>query len=257
MIFGLLCVFWQLRPLLVCRYNRSMKLLSVLILALIQPNMERSDHSAGTVAPLSLEQQRDVSCVAILAIVASEQEKGIAAALSYPLLADRGAQYSGIIGEEVMAETGRTREQVKTEILNAVASHQARVRETDMPDDIVAAQMATCLPLLDSVVPPKPMPTLDQCAAMLQLAYEAVYAREKLSKTAQDLKTLAFVLDSRAREELKKNGYSGTESDIILTRIREEMKKPNLSGKAGTDDLDIDHCFTLAAPKPKDQKFEH
>ncbi|MEO9468271.1 hypothetical protein [Parasphingorhabdus sp.] len=234
-----------------------MKLLSVLVLALLQPNAEAPDRIAAPLAPLTDEQQRDLSCVAILAIVASEQEKANETALRYPLLADRGAQYAGMVGEAVMAETGRTREQVRAGILEAVASHQARVRQVDTPDDIIAAQMAICMPLLDAVLPPKPKPSLNQCAAMLQLAYEAVYAREKLSKTAQDLKTLAFVLDNRAREELKKNGYSGTESDIILTRIREEMQNTDRSSNASSDDLDIDHCFALAAPKPKDQKIAH
>lgn len=242
---------------MVYRYDGFMKLMSLLLFALVQPNTEVSNHVPAVPAPLTVEQQRDLSCVAILAIVAFEQEKGMESALRYPLLASRGGKYAGLIGERILAETGRTREQVKTELLAAVADHQARVLEADTPDDIISAQMATCLPLLDTVVPPSPKPTLNQCAAMLQLAYDQVYAREKLSKTAQDLKTLAFVLDNRAREGLKKNGYSGTESDIILTRIREEMQNTDPSSNAGTGDLDIDHCFTLAAPKPKDQKIEH
>lgn len=242
---------------MIYRYDGFMKLMSLLLLALVQTNTEASNHVPAVPAPLTVEQQRDLSCVAILAVVAFEQEQGMESALQYPLLASRGGKYAGLIGERILAETGRTREQVKTELLAAVANHQARVLEADTPDDIISAQMATCLPLLDAVVPPLPKPTLNQCAAMLQLAYDQVYAREKLSKTAQDLKTLAFVLDNRAREDLKKNGYSGTESDIILTRIREEMQNTDPSSNAGTGDLDIDHCFTLAAPKPKDQKIEH
>ncbi|SIN61874.1 hypothetical protein SAMN02745824_0970 [Parasphingorhabdus marina DSM 22363] len=197
--------------------------------------------------------------MAILAIVASEQETGISTDLDYPLLADRGAEYAGLTGVRIMAETGKTQEQVREDILAAVAAHQARVKDTGAPAELVRDQMAICLPLLDAVVPPRPKPTLNQCAAMLQLAYEQVYAREKLSRTAQDLKTLAFVLDSRAREKLKAQGYSGNESDIILTRAREEMRARDESRKGlrAAPDLDYDHCFALAAPDPKDKKYEH
>lgn len=226
--------------------------------ALAQPAVPSAKAPSAPIA-LTAEQQRDLSCVAILAIVASEQENGITTALEYPLLADRGAEYAGLTGVRIMTETGRSREQVRKDILAAVTVHQARVAEVGSPRQVVNEQMGICLPLLDAVVPPRPKPTLNQCAAMLQLAYEEVYAREKLSKTAQDLKTLAFVLDSRARDDLKAKGYSGNESDVILTRAREEMRARDESRKGlrVAPDLDYDHCFALAAPELKDQKYEH
>jgi len=119
--------------------------------------------------------------------------------------------------------------------------------------------MEKCLPLLEMEIPPKPKPTINQCAAMVELAYREVYDREGLSKTAQDLKTLAYVLDNRAREDLKANGYSGTESDIILTQLREEMlaEAKAKEGAGQSSDLDFDHCFKLAAPKDKTPKSQH
>lgn len=235
-----------------------MSLLSLIALSLLQPAAAETEAPA-TPAALTADQQRDLSCVAILAIVASEQETGMTTALEYPLVADRGAEYAGLTGVRIMSETGRTQEQVREDILNAVADHQARVKDVGSPEEIISEQMGICLPLLDAVVPPRPKPTLNQCAAMLQLAYEEIYTREKLSKTAQDLKTLAFVLDSRAREDLKARGYSGNESDIILTRAREDMRARDESRKdsKAAADLDYDHCFALAAPDRKDQKFEH
>ncbi len=138
-------------------------------------------------------------------------------------------------------------------ILAAVADQQAKVKNVGEPQEVVAEEMGKCLPLLDTEIPAKPKPTLNQCAAMMQLAYEEVYRREKLSKMAQDLKTLAFVLDNRARETMRGEGKSGNESDVILTQTREEM---SVRQKNQTE-LDIDHCFALAAPKKKEQNFEH
>ncbi len=200
--------------------------------------------------------KRDLTCVAIFAIVASEQQRGIDSALRYPLLIERGRTYAGQTGERVMAETGRSREQVEAVILAAAAQQQEKVKEGAEPADVVTAEMEKCLPLLDAALPPKPKPSLNQCAGMMQLAYEQVYHREKLSKMAQDLKTLAFVLDNRAREKMRGEGISGSESDIILTQTREEMKA--LEQNPGLEPtLDIDHCFALAAPKKKEQNFEH
>ena len=229
-----------------------MNLLPFLMLALSQPATMPS-------VPLDDNQRRDLSCVAVLAIVASEQERGVESALDYPLLTERGATYAGLVGERIMAETGRTREQVREEILGAVAGHQAMAKNAADPDALVRSEMATCLPLLDAAVPPKPKPDLTQCAGMLQLAYEEVHNREGLSKTAQDLKTLAAVLDSRARDQLRAEGLSGQESDILLTQSREAMladaKKRESMGKGS--DLDFDHCFVLAAPEEKQPRNEH
>lgn len=215
--------------------------------------------SSSLPKPLTDVHKRDLSCVAALAIVASEQERGITSAFEYPLLEERGRAYAGLVGERVMQETGLTREQVREQILTAVAQQQLKVKDVAEPQQVVEAEMAKCLPLLEQEVPPKPKPTLNQCAAMVELAYREVHGREGLSKTAQDLKTLAYVLDSRAREALKAEGYSGNESDIILTQLREEMlADAKVKEKAGkSSDLDFDHCFKLAAPKDKTPKNAH
>lgn len=209
--------------------------------------------------PLTDAHARDLSCVAAFAIVASEQDRGIESALDYPLLAERGKIYADLIGKRVMQETGRSDEQVREAILAAVASQQAKVKDVAEPQEIVDMEMAKCLPLLDKNVPPKPKPTLNQCAAMLELAFREVHGREGLSKTAQDLKTLATVLDSRAREAMRNDGMSGNESDMILTSLREAMlaEAKEKEARGIRSDLDFEHCFVLAAPEDKARKFEH
>ncbi|MFT5330051.1 MAG: hypothetical protein ACI9TB_000650 [Parasphingorhabdus sp.] len=229
-----------------------MNMLPLLMLALSQP-------AATPPVPLDATQQRDLSCVAVLAIIASEQERAVESALDYPLLSERGATYAALVGQRIMDDTGRTKEQVRDDILAAVADQQTMAQDAADPDALVRSEMATCLPLLDAAVPPKPKPDLTQCAGMLQLAYEEVHSREGLSKTAQDLKTLAAVLDSRARDQMRAEGLSGQESDILLTQSREAMltdsKQKESLGQSS--DLDFDHCFLLAAPEEKQPRNEH
>ncbi len=238
-----------------------MKTVLLILLAAVQPTDNPPTLQAPAIQTNALTElhKRDLSCVAAFAIVASEQERNIPSALDYPLLSERGRSYAGIIGQRVMQDTGQTREQIREAILDAVAAQQDKVKNSGDPDAVVQTVMAKCLSLLDAEVPKKEQPTLNQCAVLLQLAYEEVYAREKLSKTAQDLKTLAFVLESRAREKMRDQGMSGNESDATLLQIREttvsEAKVKEVDGQSS--DLDFDHCFELAAPEPKEQKFEH
>ena len=46
----------------------------------------------------------------------------ITSALDYPLLSDRGKAYAGLTGQRIMAETGRDRDQVRDDILAALAA---------------------------------------------------------------------------------------------------------------------------------------
>ncbi|MEO9636225.1 MAG: hypothetical protein ABJF89_04660 [Parasphingorhabdus sp.] len=229
-----------------------MNIIPLLTLALAQP-------AANQPVPLNEIQKRNLSCVAVFAIVASEQERGVISALDYPLLTDRGATYAGLIGQQIVSETGKTKEQVRQDMLAAVAAQQEKGREAADAYEVIEEEIAQCLPLLDAAVPPPPKPDLNQCAGILQLAYDEVHDREGLSKTAQDLKTLAAVLDSRARDKMRAEGLSGQESDILLTQSREAMladaKQKEAEGQSS--DLDFEHCFTLAAPEDKQRKYEH
>jgi hypothetical protein len=240
----------------IASYKLIMKILFLTMLATLQP--VAVEPQSPPPAPTDI-QQRDLSCVAVFAIIASEQERGVQTAFDYPLMEERGRTYMAQVGATIMSETGRSREQVAEAFVEAVAAQQAKVKHVADPGEVVDAEMERCLPVLDAAVPPKPKPTLNQCAVMLQLAYEEIYGREGLSKTAQDLKTLAAVLDNRARERLRTEGYSGNETDITMTQSRESMlaeaEAAKIKGEAST--LDFEHCFTLAAPEEKDRKYEH
>lgn len=205
---------------------------------------------APVAQPLNADQAMRIRCVAALAIVASEQERGTGDWEGYPPLASDGATFAGIVGEAVMKETGRTREQVRDEILKAVAALQKQAVGSDDADGIAHAEADKCLPVLRAAVPAKPKPTLPQCAAYVALAYEEVRAREGASNTAKDLATIAAVLDHRAREMLKDEGRNEPQVDEVMGREKEhilaEAKATEAQGKSS--DIDFPACFEMAAP---------
>lgn len=200
--------------------------------------------------PLTQIHRRDMRCGAAFAIIASEQQRSVASALAYPPLAKRGQQYFADTATRVMAETGMDAQQVGLEYQRIVAALQQQAVTADDPEAVVQAVMTPCLGLLDQQIPPSQPPTIIQCAAALEIAYDTVFAREGLSKTAQDMQTLAAVLESRSRDELRAAGYSGNEADAELVLTKEQLldEAALADAKGQALDFDYEHCFELAAP---------
>ncbi|OYZ43320.1 MAG: hypothetical protein B7Y31_04215, partial [Novosphingobium sp. 16-62-11] len=150
---------------------------------------------------LSEAQHADLRCSAAFAIVAMEQAGGNALP-GWPPLALRGKTFFADTGERVMREAGLTREAVRTQIAGQVQALQA----APDPDAALAALAGPCVARLDATVPPLKVPSLAQCAAILDLAYEEIHAREGMSAAARDMKTLAMVLADRARKDVTGKG---------------------------------------------------
>jgi|GEM_PF-520716 len=220
------------------------------LLALLTAVQPAASQPTPPAKPLNADQAKRIRCVAALAIVASEQERGAGNWDDYPPLAADGATFAGIVGEAVMKETGRTREAVRDAILSAVAALQKQAKDSADPDALAHAEADRCLPVLRAAVPEKPRPTLPQCAIYVALAYDEVRAREGASTTAKDLATIAAVLDHRAREMLKGEGKSEPESDEAMGREKERiMKETKAAADAGTAvDVDFPWCVALAKP---------
>lgn len=201
-------------------------------------------------ALLTDEHRSDMRCAAAFAIIASEQERGVASSLSYPPLGDRGKRFFADTGEKVMADTGMSREEVRDALTTIVSDLQGEAMESNDPVAVVDAVMTPCLARLNAVLPPPEPPSTVECAAALTLAYEEVYGREGLSPTAQDLKTLASVLESRARDEMRAEGLSGNEADQRMIETKEAMfAKAMETESAGLGSkFDFEYCFELAAP---------
>lgn len=188
---------------------------------------------------LTPPQQQQLRCIALLAIVAGEQERRTAAALDLPPLARQGGRFAQVVGETLVKETGRTQEQVRDLILQQVAAIQ---QGAGAAAKLPVEEARICVTLMNQIAPPLPPPSAVQCAGLMKLAADDVRRREKMSKTAMDLTTLASVLENRARAELGSVGKSEAESDRELTLAREAIAANPQTAP------DMEGCVELAKP---------
>lgn len=215
--------------------------------------------ASPAVAPPALTQAQrdDLTCAAAFAIVASEQERGVTSALGYPTLVSRGRSYFVRTAERIVTETASSDEAIGAALTQIVQQLQQDAAQSNDPAGIVDAIMEPCLAKLDAAVPLPPPPSMLQCAVYVQLAHEEVKGREGDSNTARDLKTLASVLESRARDEMRDEGLSGNEADARLIETREAAIAAEKARDASDDGdgqdggIDFEHCFNLARPAEK------
>lgn len=205
--------------------------------------------AAPVMAPvtLSLEQRGALRCAAAFAIVAGEQARGEANALAYPPLAARGKAFFVATGARVIDEAQIDRAQLQAALAGEVAALQRQAIVAGKPQATLAAVMPACLTMLARAVPPLTVPTLPQCAALMTLAADEVERRERLSRPAMDLRTLAGVLGERARAALIGEGKTTYAIDRIMTEEREALAG---AGRAGAETYDIAVCYDLAQPAP-------
>ncbi len=202
---------------------------------------------------LSQTQRDDLTCAAAFAIIASEQARGVTSALAYPTLVSRGRVYFVTTAERIVTETGSSDEGVAVALNGIVETLQAEAAQSNDPAGVVDAVMEPCLKKLDAAVPLPPPPSMLQCAVYVQLAHDEVNGREGDSNTARDLKTLASVLESRARDEMRDEGLSGNEADARFIKARESAiaaEAVRETDETATD-IDFEHCFNLARPAEK------
>jgi alkylhydroperoxidase/carboxymuconolactone decarboxylase family protein YurZ len=165
----------------------------------------------------------------------------------WPPLSVRGKRFFADAGVTVMREAGIDRAAVR----DLIASDVRALQTAADPDAALAALAKPCTTRLDAAVPPLATPGLRQCAAIMTLAYDEIYAREGLSAAARDLKTLASVLSARDREALIAMGKTGDEADRALAEMREAIAAEAGDGQGGIDKYEVAHCYALAKPDEK------
>lgn len=214
------------------------------------PNPPAEPVTAPTLTPA---QREDLTCAAAFAIIASEQARGVTSALAYPTLVIRGRTYFVDTAERIVTETSSNDDAVGLALTQIVEDLQSQAAQSNDPAGVVDAVMTPCLAKLDAVVPLPPPPSMLQCAIYLQLAYDEVQGREGDSPTARDLKTLATVLEARARDAMRDEGLSGNEADRRFIETREAIDARENAREPGEEatDVDFEHCFTLAKPADK------
>lgn len=199
---------------------------------------------------LGIEISAQARCVAVLAIVANEQQRGADEPSGHPALVFRGAKFSDLVTRALMKETGRPRDQARAEILAQVSALQAESALASDPAAFLGEIVGPCIAMLDRLVPPPEKPTLPQCAAALTLAFEDEKAHQGMSASARTLAVFSSVLDGRAREELKATGKTEAESDIVIGLEREKllMEFKRHRKKGAQDKIDFQSCFEMARP---------
>ena len=196
--------------------------------------------SAPIAAPLPLtsDQSARLRCVAGLAIIANEQSRGVGGWEDVQNLANKGAKFAAVVGDDLVKNSGRNRDIVRADMFAAVALLQKEAGGANQDDAVLRRLVQPCVAMMEAALPSPPLQT---CAVMLSLAYDEVYKRGGLSKTAKDLATFAAVLDSRARDELRAGGKSEAESDIAMGIAKALAKRDR-------GEFDFEACFELARP---------
>lgn len=199
-------------------------------------------------AKLTTDQAARLRCVAGLAIIANEHSRGVGGWEDIQNLASKGAKFAAFVGEALVKSTGRSRETVRLDMIAAVAALQQEGKgegaTSDQPETLLRDLVQPCVAMMEAALPP---PSLTKCAAMLSVAYDEVYKREGLSKTAKDLATFAAVVDSRAREDLRVSGKSDVQGDVEIGMAKSALKA-EAKRKSLDNGLDFEACFEYARP---------
>lgn len=100
--------------------------------------------------PFTLEHRMLLRCSAVFAIVAAEQQRGVASALAYPALAERGREYFVRSSVRLMDDLQLTREQVETSLRAEVEGLRKASAEAAEPAGYLDSVMRPCLAALES-----------------------------------------------------------------------------------------------------------
>lgn len=204
--------------------------------------------AAATPAPLSDDQKERLRCVAALAIIANDQQNSGSNWPNFPPLARRGAHFAEKIGKATIAETGRSKEQVRDAIIAEVAALQEKPGNS-----ATTALGLTCVALMNELDPPEPPPERAYCAALAGNAYDSVRETEGNSKRTQSLGNISAMLNSSARDDLVAKGKSAAEADKMVAAARSKLIDDSEAlRKAGkSETLDLEPCLELLQPPEK------
>jgi hypothetical protein len=107
--------------------------------------------AAAQEAPrFTLEHRLQLRCSAAFAIVAAEQQRGVASALAHPPLGERGREYFARTGARLMDDLKLTREQAAESLRAEVEALRRASGEAVDPAGYLDAVMQPCLSALEA-----------------------------------------------------------------------------------------------------------
>lgn len=208
-----------------------MKILSLLILqaAAAQPIDPQ---------PLSDLHMRDIGCVAIIALVADQQRRGMAGFAVYDDVNESGALFAANVGQRVTNESGQLREVIAFAIQES-AREQLPLLSAERSEDL-SARMQTCLPIMQAQsAADEPMPTADDyrtCAAIMGILIDAEHAN--IPNKPLLFENLSWRYRG-AKYGKSRNGSVFSRADIL--------KEKSAIGDVSSDDKTIERCIKLGS----------
>ncbi len=100
--------------------------------------------------PLTLEHRLLLRCSAAFAIVAGDQQRGVASALAYPPLGERGREYFVRSSVRLMDDLALTRAQVEASLRAEVEALRRTLQEGGDPAANLDSVMQPCLSALEA-----------------------------------------------------------------------------------------------------------
>jgi hypothetical protein len=106
--------------------------------------------AAAQQPPLTLEHRMMLRCSAAFAIVAGEQQRGLATAQAYPPLAERGREYFARTGARLMDDLKLSREQTEAQLRTEAAAIQKAAAEAPDRTAYLDSLIQPCLSALEA-----------------------------------------------------------------------------------------------------------
>ncbi len=105
-------------------------------------------------------QQRDIACVAVVALVANEQERGAPSNATLIDVRANGKRWAAVVGNRIVAETGAPPELVGVAMTEAAKAEQSAAMASPDPKQQRAERIKMCVPLMQAdLLANAPLPT--------------------------------------------------------------------------------------------------
>ncbi len=96
------------------------------------------------------EQQRDISCVAVIAIAADAQRRDGKGMTQPSDLTQDGKRWAAMVGARIMEQSGAPRELVAIAMTEAAKAEQVATMKAQDPKNQILIRRNTCLPLMQA-----------------------------------------------------------------------------------------------------------
>jgi hypothetical protein len=176
-------------------------------------------------APPRLPQadQRQVHCVAMMAILANDQQRGAPGWEGLPDVSSRGRHFSDLVVARIMKDHGMGQDAVRALVVNDVKALQDLSAKGKISTDAAHREASSCIAVMDAVNPVIPEPSMLRCAALAAVARDDLKAEQGPSGPALGMAMLASVLESEARKEMRAQQKTEAEGDVLFGLERETI----------------------------------